>query len=441
MMAALSIGAVINVILLLIFGGMTVYKFITPKEVELQAPPPLKPIEPPTIKYNQKKTKDRQDKSQRPKQKQIKARALDNIVTPQVDIKIAEIAPSVDVSPGAGDTFGSGRGLGGGGLRMGVSAVDFFGIKNKGERIVIILDIARSMLDPRRGDIPGYAEVKSRVNDVIQSLNSATLFNVMVFSNGLDVMSSSLVLANAENKQRAASFIDPYWKADGGRFVPGYKEKTFLNNYQPTFEGIIPKSGSSRMDMALLASFEQGADAIFMLTDGTPSVTRELNDKEQKEYDKKLAQYEKRKASVTPEELAEYQKQKAKAAEAAKKNRAANEARKAADAKKRAAKGLDAVVREGKTKSNNKKPNIKSPFGSKPKNSVDIKEGKEFVQWMEDLAKAEYGSGRKQLPTVNIIGYSIPENGKIADFLNDLRRQFPGSQMDVFGKYIEENNT
>ena len=61
MVVALTVGAIETVIIVFILGGLTVYKFIQPEEVALTAPPVLVPLEPPTINYNQNKTKDRQN--------------------------------------------------------------------------------------------------------------------------------------------------------------------------------------------------------------------------------------------------------------------------------------------------------------------------------------------------------------------------------------------
>ena len=191
-------------------------------------------------------------------------------------------------------------------MRMSVSAVDFFGIKFKVERFVIVLDIVRSMFGSARLDILGVIRVKEKLAEVVDVLSSATLFNVMVFAGGLDVMSETFILANNENKRRATDFIDPYWKANGGFFASDAKQDPFLKNYTPSVYDVTPKGGSFRMDMALLASIEQGADAIFMITDDTPNIDRDLNGKELKDWEKLYAAWEKKKNSVGKREMEEF---------------------------------------------------------------------------------------------------------------------------------------
>ena len=119
-------------------------------------------------------------------------------------------------------------------------------------------------------------------------------------------MRNSLILGNAENKRRASDFIEPNWKAEGGRFATDAKRAGFRRNYRPTFEYIKPIGASSRMDMALVASFQQDADAIFMITDGTPDLCRELMGRELVEYKQKLSEYEKRRAAGPEKEAAQY---------------------------------------------------------------------------------------------------------------------------------------
>lgn len=404
------------------------YKFVAPEEVALEAPPPLKPLEPPTVKYNEQKTKDRQEQSQRPPQKQIKARAINTINTPSIDIKVTDVSPNVSIGTNVGEGMGGLGGLSSGGLRMGQSAVDFFGIQSKGERIAIIVDVAASMLEVQRGDIAGFTRVKERVLEVIEGLNSATLFNLMVFSGNLDVMSSDLVLANGENKARAAEFMKPYWEAEGARFTPNAQRGAYLRNYEPEYINIRPIRGPSRTDMALLAAFEQKADAIFMITDGTPDIVRERTEEEYKAYQERLEEYEARLAKATDADKEKYERD----LERWRRDRRRGGTEE--EVARRNAQGMDAQVRE--RYGNRPVP----PWGMRPPNENFIMKGDdEFIDWMKDRAVQIYGKGRSNLPSVNLIGYSIPSRGQTAEFLNDLRRAFPGGQFKVFGKYLGDD--
>ncbi|MEM7673460.1 MAG: hypothetical protein AAF212_08985, partial [Verrucomicrobiota bacterium] len=153
---ALALGIAVNVCLLLIVGGFTVYRFVAPKQVSLMAPNIATPVDVSMVKYNQQQSKERLQNTPEIHLPKIEARAVSSINAPEITFDFSDVAPSARVSAGSYSYHGDLNGLSAGGLRMGVSAVDFFGIHSNGERIVIILDIARSMLDPRRGDIPGF---------------------------------------------------------------------------------------------------------------------------------------------------------------------------------------------------------------------------------------------------------------------------------------------
>ncbi|MEM9025487.1 MAG: hypothetical protein AAGB06_00990 [Verrucomicrobiota bacterium] len=423
MVMALAVGIALNGGLLLIVGGFTVYRFVAPKQVSLKAPSMATAVDVSMVKYNQQQSKERLQNTPEIQLPKIEARAVSSINAPEITFDFSDVAPSARVSAGSYSYHGDLNGLSAGGLRMGVSAVDFFGIHSNGERIVIILDIARSMLDPRRGDIPGFIRVKERLNAVVDGLSSATLFNVMVFSEGLDVMSPSLILANRANKELAASFIEPYWKATEGRISPDAKRSVYQNNYLPDYGDFEPKGGSSRMDMALLAAFEQDADAIFLITDGTPSFTRGFTPSEQREYDRRLAEYEQRKANTTEEELAEYHRKRDAVLE---ENRRKREALK----KAREEKGLDGVVSGGGSYGY-----VPAPWGAKPRSTISVLGNDEFVALTKSWAEIHYGWSPEDFPTLNIIGYSIPEEGSAWKFLNKLRGEFPESQFLVIGEY------
>lgn len=429
--AALTVGAILNVIVLLILGGVTVYKYIAPKSTKLEAPPALRPISLPTVRYHKEKSKDRQESSKRPRQKPIKARSIDSISTPDIELQYGNVGNSVSVGS-SGDMdleLGGIGGLGGKGNRLGIgeSAVDFFGIKNQGERIVIIVDIAQSMLEVDRGDIPGFERVKERVLTVLDDLRPTTLFNVMLFENGLDVMSNSLVLATPENKIRAAKFFKPYWETQGGRLTPGAIRGSRLHNYTPEYTDIVPRAGNSRMDMALLAAFEQKADAIFMVTDGTPHVVRDLTEKERKDYDARYKIWERAYNRASNAEKEQYER----VIEQWERNRARGGT--AAEIAERNERGLDAEIRE-----DYEKP--MPPWGVQPPLEVRAIRGDAvFIDWMEDNARRIYGDRKRDLPSLNIIGYSIPERGHTAKFLNNFRRAFPNGNFKVFGEYLGED--
>ncbi|MGB0371422.1 MAG: hypothetical protein ACPGN3_08725 [Opitutales bacterium] len=426
MMVALSVGAVLNILILLLLGGLTVYRYTVKDSIQLEAPPPLERLELTRVVYNQSMAKDREKKSARPRQKRITVANINNIAAPEIQNLAGGMNIAVNVDVGDDEGLGGLGELGGSFRQMGESAVDFFGVQASGERVIIILDVAPSMLSVERGDIPGFNKVKERLGTIVDSLNSATLFNVFVYSSGLDVMSNNLVLANAENKMRARRFIEPYWKAENGRFLPGHRKGVYLRNYEPEIIGPAHIGGSSRIDLALLAAFEQKADAVFLITDGTPNYRREFKKDEIDDYEDRLADYEKRLARVTRSQMRRYEKEAAK-------HMAKGTQKLEAENRRREARGLDKKAIEGRPVDR-----LRPPWGWEPWGHVLVEADPEFVEWIRGEAERLYGKGSKNLPLVNIVGYSIDDDGETGKFLKSLSREFPKSKFDVFGKFRPE---
>ncbi|NBR68469.1 MAG: hypothetical protein EBT79_14580, partial [Actinobacteria bacterium] len=61
------------------------------------------------------------------------------------------------------------------------SAVNFFGVKGEGTNVCFVVDLSDSMLEPERGGVSGFAAVKSSLKQMVQGLDEATRFNIVVY--------------------------------------------------------------------------------------------------------------------------------------------------------------------------------------------------------------------------------------------------------------------
>ena len=68
-------------------------------------------------------------------------------------------------------------------VSFGVSAVNFFGTRGKAEKVVVVVDASKSMLYDDRGGMDSYEMVHEDLRAVIESMRSATLFNIVLFDN------------------------------------------------------------------------------------------------------------------------------------------------------------------------------------------------------------------------------------------------------------------
>lgn len=175
---------------------------------------------------------------------------------PQIKPNSSSTHPTLAAAAG---NFGAMSGaLGGNGLG---SAINFFGIRDISNSVVIMIDVSDSMFG-RTGDLnyrthklvrKGKAESFQRVRDeaikLVQSLTPATRFGIVRWSGGAYSWKPQLVPATEENKVAAIAHIQDEI------------------DYQsaPRRAG---SAGGTRHDFALEEAFKLKPQTIYMLTDG-----------------------------------------------------------------------------------------------------------------------------------------------------------------------------
>jgi len=197
-----------------------------------------------------------------------------------------------------------------GGSRAGAkaSAINFFGVKGEGTNVYFVVDLSDSMLEPERGGIAGFAAVKSSLKQMVQSLDEATRFNIVVYgAAGVDRFEVESQPATLEHKKAAGAFIEKYNNSSERR-------GTQVNNYRPSVPvfGIIQNDRGSdrvttRLDLGLLAALEGRADTIFLISDGkAPTLAEDkreearaawkdaaLSDADRSKYQKEMEKWKK----------------------------------------------------------------------------------------------------------------------------------------------------
>jgi hypothetical protein len=71
--------------------------------------------------------------------------------------------------------------------------------RKQGERVVFIVDSGASMVEPERGDLPGYERVKSELVAMVEQLSPGTFFNIIVFERDTDLYAPRMVVATQDN--------------------------------------------------------------------------------------------------------------------------------------------------------------------------------------------------------------------------------------------------
>ena len=193
------------------------------------------------------------------------------------DIALPELQPPPAAAPrklerdyAAVGVEGFGTGIGGGfgtGTGGGSGEISFFGLKGSGDKVCLVVDVSLSMCEDQRGGLPGFQSVKHDVGQVIRALPDGTLFNVIAFQDQVARCWEQMRPAGRASRREAEEWIDQFNRMEGPYGVT-------RGNYSPGAYGLAAAGGSSRLDLALSAAFEQGADSIFVITDGVPQIRR-----------------------------------------------------------------------------------------------------------------------------------------------------------------------
>ncbi len=400
--AMLIASAVVHAIVLILLGSLVVYRQVFEKQVTFEpVPEPERSLKPQEIEYTVR-LQEEQRRSGRPRLvPRLSAQRIADFALPHVGATTptpnATLVNSLKPFGQSGVGMGLGGGIGSGGLGLGTSTVRFFGITDHGERIAFLVDISLSMLEDDKGGEAGFEKLKQEIGDMISLLSPGTFFNLVLFGNGVDLFEQQMVLASDTNKGRAWSFLEPYLR---GIAESGSRSGNVLNNYRPTVEGVPAAGGTTRMDLAIAAAFEQRADVLLLISDGRPSIIKRLEGKE-------LARYQKMVEDAADEDaeeenakrMAEFMREEAEAAA------------------KRRARGLPPKVSESR-----RGPRlVGNEDGPPPPPRLD---DEDIIDHIETLGKSLYKDKGHPMPRINCIAFVCER--KDEDFMKRLARRFHG---------------
>jgi hypothetical protein len=153
--------------------------------------------------------------------------------------------------------LGSGRlGKAGGG---GVGGMSFFGIKDEGRSVVIMVDVSDSMFTRtrdakggkllKRGKKQSFQAVRNEAIKLVDNLSVNSRFGIIKWGGGAYSWKPELVPATDQNKRDATDYLQN----------------------EVDFHGAPPKDvrpGGTRHDYAIEEAFRLQPEVIFMLTDG-----------------------------------------------------------------------------------------------------------------------------------------------------------------------------
>lgn len=269
---SIYISIAFHVALFLAAGVVVIGRLFYNRDSTFQGqPPPMRAYEPRKLEFKVKLSKQARSSSRpamAPRMVSTKLNANISLPEIKVDPKVVKTSfqPKFKAITGTGLGAGIGNGYGLGGFGEGISAFDFFGIRGRGNKIAILVDVSVSMVEEERGGPKGFVLVRERINKVIDALNEGAVFNVIVFADAASAFEKTMQVATDNNKTKAKQFLKGFNTLGNYGLTSG--------NLQPSSVGLPAVGGTTRLDIALTAAFDQGADTILIISDGIPKVRK-----------------------------------------------------------------------------------------------------------------------------------------------------------------------
>ncbi len=311
------LSVILHLLFVLVAGGIVVFRNMFPSDAQFEGEKFVRTVDPRLVEYRVQ-VQDQQQKSGRPVPTQrITAARVSDFNLPEMPLEPDRRTAPVQFAPEdfnlAGEGLGLGAGRGSGGLGLGESKVSFFGITAVGERIFFMVDVSESMAEDHRGGYAGYELVKQEVADMVAGLEPTTFFNVAVFAEGVHVMDGEMQRATDDQKARVEAFLDGFLVQVGNRYrtnaTGGFQPPDFyrvgalceLVTTDTTERKVTPTQleweyrpaggGLTRTDLAVLASLMQGADTVFIISDGNPNIWKTLEGRELERLNKRRMEW------------------------------------------------------------------------------------------------------------------------------------------------------
>ena len=294
----LVFSAALHAIALFILGGITVVKYIIPDDAQFEEPAEVaeeKP--PPEVKVEIKPRHEIQPMNN------LSTKNIGNIAVADIAVDLPSMGDSFTIRTGNVGNFGGTSNLIGSGrgqLDFGSSQVNVFGIKAKAERILFVIDTNRQMVTDKKGGLNSYRVIKDEITDMVGNLNAGTLYNVMLQDRTRTLLfKPNLVTAGSDSHAQLVRWIAPInsnANKPGLEGVRGSKRPTLRSlSDQTVYKSLsIGHRGNETIFITQYA-LEQNIDTIFFITgyhQGFEAVRRHLNEKEEKDWQKKISSRE-----------------------------------------------------------------------------------------------------------------------------------------------------
>lgn len=406
LVVVLIVSAVLHIIAFTILGSVVIFQAVTQSEPEFEAAAVPIAIEPEQLQVRsnmRQRTQSGMTRAQpqqritvsNPQMAQVQALSM-TVAPPAAGVSLSGVGTG---TLGSGTGSGSGLGaLGGtGGIGVGMRSVSFLGVQSGGERVAIIVDCSNHMLLDEKGGLHAFRLVKDECIKVIEALDPGVVFNIYLFSGNKTVnrFKPHMVTTSPAMIREVKAWLSPI-----NENVSALGART--DNFKPDREYFQGGGGYtfSNFARALHASFEDQAEAIFMIVANWANIRQHIDDFDgteknriQNDLNRRIRDWERNHQAAREKWLAEvWRPAQEKAREILK---AENERRRAAGRPPRVVLTIDHVVNENKLVTGARPPSRPVLPYYTPEEII--------MKFRREMYRDYYREKQKELPSINII--------------------------------------
>lgn len=292
LLEVITASAILHAVLLFLLGGIVVYHYTVPDDADFDEAKTIEEIPP----QKQVEVQIQQNQPKLDMARNLNIRQVQDIKIKNISVNVPGMNDGFQVSSGTGGLGGLGTSFTKGAIGLDFGEMKFFGVKAKGERVLIMLDADKRMVIDLKGGLYAYEIIKKEVLDLIKGLPPGALFNVGAFSRGnkTQLMEDKLLPVLPQNIQKVEAFLKKLNSSPNNVGVQNSNVKFNHMTDTHVFNSLKFRDGPFAGIMELRAThvaLEQRPDTVFILSGRPPrfsDVRRSLTENEKKEWDRNV---------------------------------------------------------------------------------------------------------------------------------------------------------
>ncbi len=178
--------------------------------------------------------------------------SMDNLLVPDPSQMATSLVTGLAGAAGTG--AGAGFGLGGAGGKGLGSGLNFMGIQSQGEKVLLLFDVSRSVVNKAEASGVPLAKIREETNLLLSKLPANARFGLIQFVRNYKPFKSELIAATNPNREEAKRWMESQWSESGQMPRGG--------------AGVISPDPNGFSEV-LRAGFAMQPEVIFVISDGS----------------------------------------------------------------------------------------------------------------------------------------------------------------------------